>query len=116
VSSSTKRTAGRVVLGMIASCSRALVPWGLPPADGRFAAGTGHPVPGTSGRRAADLGLGAENDVLSEDEQVERIDDRAGFGLSGAAESGQTGGVLVVGDQLKRRVRFPAHGGHHLTK
>jgi hypothetical protein len=47
-----------------------------------------------------DLGLGAEDDVLSKDEKVERVDNWSGFGLSGVLESGQTGGVLVVGDQL----------------
>jgi hypothetical protein len=50
--------------------------------------------------RWADLGLGAEEDVLSKDEKVERVDNWSGFGLSGVLESGQTGGVLVVGDQL----------------
>jgi hypothetical protein len=34
------------------------------------------------------------------DEKVERINDGAGFGLCGVVESGQTCGVLVVGDQL----------------
>lgn len=49
---------------------------------------------------SADLGLAAEDGVLSKDEKVECVDDWAGFGLSGEVESSQTGGVLIVGDQL----------------
>lgn len=37
---------------------------------------------------------------LPKDEKVECVDNRTGFRSCGAAEPVQTGGVLVVGDQL----------------
>jgi hypothetical protein len=43
---------------------------------------------------------GVVTNLLSKDEKVECVDDWVGFGLSGVMKSGQTGGVLVVGDQL----------------
>jgi hypothetical protein len=55
------------------------------------------------------------DDVLSKDEKVERVDDWSALGLSGAVESSQPGGVLVVGDQLQGRVCFPAEVGQGFT-